>query len=312
VEITGLRLPVRHEVLQALCNEWLNDPFPQRGYAYAPAADDIVIECLDYGSMRSANPPPGVSAADVGRQRELVFRVLVGRVDEGNRVARRPAVFCPFVFVDSSWSLISGREVVGYPKELAKFQTLSHELTRRIDGCRIFTPRSTADRASEDLLVTLDFRAKRDPISIDALFADAEAMTRARAAVSSNERTRKPLDQVRQAWWGLADLQSNSSASEPFIRSWLEGGTHGYGFVQLKRLPDAHTPDVARYHELLEGDYVLDRLDVAFPEHRASVHFGDENKVRQAFGLAQDLEIPPGSWYRASSDFRLRVTDPLR
>src|SRR6185503_8603799 len=65
--------------------------------------------------------PEGLGVDDVESQNELLFSILVGRREEGSAFLCDPRVFCPVIAVDSGASIISGREVVGYPKMAGTF-----------------------------------------------------------------------------------------------------------------------------------------------------------------------------------------------
>ena len=153
VTISGYRLQANSGRLHKLCDEYLNHPFPDRPYKYVPATRSVFIEHLHYGAMSSLDPPPGVSSNDKETQRELVLRVLVARVDEDGLpgLGTDPRVFCPFICVDSGWSLVSGREVLGYPK---------------LRG--VFNPQSVAVEGKEIIIASRPFAAPPPGLLIDA------------------------------------------------------------------------------------------------------------------------------------------------
>lgn len=90
-------------------------------YRYETASATLVVELLRYGRMRCASPQLPLTAADYTCQHELIVRVLTGRVDDDTSQAREAASFVPAIFVDEPWSKALGRELEGYPKELARF-----------------------------------------------------------------------------------------------------------------------------------------------------------------------------------------------
>lgn len=310
VKLTGFKVPVDRSYLKAIVDKYLNKDFERRDYTYEPTSADIIIECLQYGSMASANPPLGLRAGDSAGQQELLFRVLVGRVDQGSRVMQRPAMFCPFLYVDSAWSFISGREVIGYPKQLAAFSR--YEEDGEVAGCRVKAPDKAGNMAQ---VFTFDCRADRTTESMDTI------LDREQRAVTSVGLSAKLANAPRadSAWWGLPDLQGYADLDR-FVRPWLEGGTTGYGAIQLKRFGEAHMPDSACYNEILEGEYIVRNMQASLPLYRASLHFAprtgtgasaDPFGILEAFGLHPNVMVPAGSWYRATCDFRLRIIDPL-
>jgi hypothetical protein len=306
VDIVGFRLRVPRDRLQRVCDVWLNDPFPNRSYRYVPAKVDLVVECLNYPFMRSDNPPPGVDPNVVTTQREVIFRMLVGRVGADGRALRAPAVFCPFLFVDSIPSMISGREVIGYPKLLAHFT--SRGKRGQFDACKVEALPPGALGGQPQPLVTFDCRYDRTPPNVDLLFQPEARYRRGRPA---------PMPDVRVpsffAWWDLAMLQSGGVDANAFIRPWLDGQTQGYAGLQVKRFPDAKDLRQECYHEIVECEYSLLEAEIFMPMHDATIHFdsADICGIADAFGFRPVERVPRGSWYRTRVDFSFRVSDPL-
>ena len=58
---------------------------------------------------------------DYQSQRELVVRILVGRVDDDTAQARDAATYVPAIFVDNPWSKTIGRDLQGFAKCMANF-----------------------------------------------------------------------------------------------------------------------------------------------------------------------------------------------
>lgn len=303
VELTGFRVPASPAALRKLVDEQLNGPFSDRAYRYAPASHDVIIECLDYGSMLAAYAPPGFQLSDSTSQRELIFRVLVGRVEPGSRVARKPALYCPFLYVDSSWSLLSGREIIGYPKAVATFR--HYRVDGELEGCLIQAPDESGNARP---ILALDCRAHRNGPSIEELLEDGD-VGEARPIEPRLRRLREPFQQL---WWGLDRLEGALDL-DAFIRPWMRGSSVGYGAVQPKCFVSAGDPKSLRYGELLEGDYTIQNMDVELSTHRATLTFDstDAFGLKQALGVGEYLVVPPESWYRARCDFRLRIFDPL-
>jgi hypothetical protein len=304
VTLTGFKVPANRERVKSLVDRLLNAPFPRRDYKYEPTSADIIVEYLRYGSMVSANPPLGLRAGDSAGQQELLFRILVGRVDQGSKVPQRPAMFCPFLFVDSAWSFISGREIIGYPKQLGVFD--HHEEDGDVAGGRV---RAHDKNGVEAHVLTFDCRAGERVETMDAVLdrpRDTRVSPGSRAVAS-------PISQFTDhPWWGLADLQGLADLNS-FVRPWLNGSASGYGAIQLKRFAEAHPTENACYIEVLEGDYTVRNVQGTLPLYRASLVFppDDPFEIKEAFGLNQSILVPAGSWYRATCDFRLRIRDPL-
>jgi hypothetical protein len=110
-------LPADPGRLQAACDLILNYKPDVR---FAPAVPFVTIEALHYAAMRpkrpKADPKPGCGMS----QHELTVRMTVTASDaHGQGLGLFD--FCPFIYVDNAWSVILGREAIGYPKLLAEF-----------------------------------------------------------------------------------------------------------------------------------------------------------------------------------------------
>jgi hypothetical protein len=303
VSLTGFIVPAARAQLKRIIDAQLNEPYPDRSYAYEPVSSDVILEYIDYGSMVAAHPPPHLTIDDSAGQHELVFRVLVGRVDRGSRIAKKPAMFCPFVFVDSTWSLISGREIMGYPKELATFTRYVED--GELAACCV---RSRARAGGVADVLTIDCRRDQSFWGLD-FERDDQPRTASATHPASKERR---AGTRAHPWWGLDSLQGSADFGT-VVGPWLRGLDYGFGAVLLKRFGDASAPQKACYVEILEGDYIIQNADVNLPPTRARLDFGasDPFGLKAKFGLGAHILVPAGSWYRASCDFRVRVLDPL-
>jgi hypothetical protein len=303
VSLTGFILPAARSQLKRIIDAQLNEPYPDRSYVYEPVSSDVILEYIDYGSMVAANPPPHLTIDDSAGQHELVFRVLVGRVDRGSRVAKKPAMFCPFVFVDSTWSLISGREIMGYPKELATFTRYVED--GELAACCVRSRDRTGVVAD---VLTIDCRREQTFWGLDFERDDQPRTTSATHPASKERRAGTRA----HPWWGLDSLQGSADFGT-VVGPWLRGLDYGFGAVLLKRFGDASAPQKACYVEILEGDYIIQNADVNLPPTRARLDFGatDPFGLKAKFGVNPHVLVPPGSWYRATCDFRVRILDPL-
>ena len=125
VSIQSFRLKADTTTLQKLVDRQLNiGTEAARGFTYDTNRDYVDLEVLTYGRMESdAKKPEGKIGSMT--QHELYFRILVDKrvIDpEGASKSKETAIFIPYIFVDNNWSVIAGREVIGYPKVYAKFE----------------------------------------------------------------------------------------------------------------------------------------------------------------------------------------------
>jgi len=99
--------------LQKFCDDYLNKDVPRTISFFQPALPYVFLGALNYGRMSA-------EFANLGwmSQREVGFIIpLEWRQEKEGRLAFLDwALVAPFIFVDDSWSLTTGREVYGWPK----------------------------------------------------------------------------------------------------------------------------------------------------------------------------------------------------
>ena len=107
--------------LQAVCDTYLNQP-AKGEVEYRPAMHYVVLTFGTMDSLSSTNKPD--SEKGYVLEEEVVFWILtmVGKQVGPAFVVERLAWFMPYVFVNNSPVLISGREVYGISKQLGFFQ----------------------------------------------------------------------------------------------------------------------------------------------------------------------------------------------
>jgi hypothetical protein len=125
ITIMSFRLPAKLAKLQALCDDLLNiGSIADRGFEYRAFLDFVDMEIVTYPKMLFAEKP--YSHWGFATQQELYFRFFVWKFfDFGGLQFPAdifPQLFFPYIFVDNSWSMISGRNVIGFPKVMACFQ----------------------------------------------------------------------------------------------------------------------------------------------------------------------------------------------
>ena len=123
ITIMIFRLPASLTKLQSLCDECLNiGSLYDRGFEYRAFLNFVDMEIVTYPKMMFAQPP--FSSWGYASQQELYFRFYVWKfVSVGGVLFPEliPELFFPFIYVDNSWSMISGRTVIGFPKVMMKF-----------------------------------------------------------------------------------------------------------------------------------------------------------------------------------------------
>ncbi|WP_225225669.1 acetoacetate decarboxylase family protein [Komarekiella delphini-convector] len=107
--------------LQEVCDKYLNNP-SNGEIEYRPAMNYVVLTFNNVDFLSSIEPPDynkGTSAEE-----EAIFWMLtvVGKRIGPFFVAERLAWFMPYIYVNNSPALVSGREVYGIFKQLGEFQ----------------------------------------------------------------------------------------------------------------------------------------------------------------------------------------------
>lgn len=109
VTLTAFAFRVDPVRVAALCDRQLNQPTAGR-FHYRPA--------LPFAVAYFASSPATEPADRRGSTPEQELAIwLPLRAD----APRRSVWFCPYIFVDGAYPLVSGREIYGFPKSLARF-----------------------------------------------------------------------------------------------------------------------------------------------------------------------------------------------
>jgi hypothetical protein len=124
ITITSFRLPADFNALRQLCDRLLNiGTLQERGFEFRPLIPYVDMEIVTYPRMECAAPP--YAGMGYMSQNEIYFRFFVIKYQSiAGMLFPLPEVACffPIIFVDNSWSVIAGREVLGFPKNLARFE----------------------------------------------------------------------------------------------------------------------------------------------------------------------------------------------
>lgn len=285
VDIFGFKLPVRNpEKLRRYCESVLNFEGDDQGFKYKVATDFVVVELLEYGSMRfdrSGKRAAWQRESDRVAQNELVIRVLVGKVEDDSGAATEPKVFVPVIFVDNAWSVVCGREVIGFPKLLAKFEKSESGDAKHggaeakpLDG--LMTVKSVSMRrppGQENAAVSAYTKVISVSYPNSAVRLQSEVGTSPRALEAGGG----PFN------WVQGDFEM-PEFTRSFVREWFEMGATRFRNIQVKQIKDWKNPSEALFAQLIESESVIDRLSVGFPEGVAEITFGDDYVVETPAG----------------------------
>lgn len=280
-----------------------------QAFRWRPAARVLVIELLRYGRMYwgEQEPQPG---APFTAQHELLLRTLVGRVDDEGAQARDPALFVPAIFVDNPWSRMIGRELQGFPKQLARFCSADGPLD--LSGCRPGTqqpvPLARVTRVHTEPCFGAGGRGGVDVLGLElppgsddpALWADVRPLMGGAGA-------------LRRARWRQGDF------TDPQFRRSFAGQALGLDPAAMPSVQVSPVDGRALPSAWVTGTMLFDRMEAGTPAGVARLHLPRDDAAARA-------QLPPawralrrlfpegtivlstGSWYRARADLRMEPT----
>ncbi len=106
--------------LGRICDTYLNGP-AQGQVTYVPAAACAMLNVAMIGRISCMNLPPEQQFWLPETDIAFWVPVFKGKKEGGVFVAESLQWFLPYVFVNNTWAVASGREIYGYPKAMSSF-----------------------------------------------------------------------------------------------------------------------------------------------------------------------------------------------
>ncbi len=298
--------------LRAVCDRCLNSVIARAGgrsriYPIAGLGSGIVnIQLLRYPKVYSK--APGHEYFGYSSQNELLISIPVVKTNAlGLPVA--VGLFAPFLWVDNAWSLITGRDVVGFAKTMGDFSVPPNLWDT--DGCMVRalgTTQMSAGKIDKETLLATSTVSAMPLVQPSSLFA----------AKPPAKGEREPYgllpDEVARPLWPFGDIDTlyanlDFAGSEASILDLMRAsaGMAVRSFA-LKQLRDARTPGKACYQAVIEGRSSISGFNYGglLPESEITLSkFLMPNVIDQLGIAAQGDLIKPlfGFWYEA--DFEL-------
>jgi hypothetical protein len=132
VMVRSFLLPADMTALSTLCGKLLNiAPLAECGFEFVPLLPFVFVGVLTYPKMLDL--VPRFAQRGFTSQHELFSAFLVARLDSmfpGDPLLGQICtfggcyIFFAYLFVDNPWSMITGREVIGFPKLRAIFDPI--------------------------------------------------------------------------------------------------------------------------------------------------------------------------------------------
>lgn len=119
-DLSGWLVPADADRLQALVDRDLNGPMgAEAGFTYRAVMPSVLLAIAPIEATRSMTPPD--DGYGYTPETDVAFWMLVGRgrMDGDRWVLEQLLWYLPYVWVDIPMTVATGREVYGYPKELA-------------------------------------------------------------------------------------------------------------------------------------------------------------------------------------------------
>lgn len=297
--------------LEAVCDTYLNtiaeqNNFPFRLHPLNGSSPGVVnIQLLRYGRMYST--APGHESMGYSSQYELLFSIPVVLTNLFD-IPLAVGTFVPHICVDEAFSMITGREVVGYPKVAGEF-VMPNDLWK-VDDCVVSTLVTDPYSANSPI----DFKPLLETrLANFAPLAPSSSAFRA-ARVGPAHDGRLPDEKARPLWpFGPIDELYGSDSRFAVDERVLNLLTQSAGIVltnySFKQFRDAELPNKACYQALVEGSTDVYQFGAGglLPATDITIHEYASIKIVEQLGLeAQGTTIKPlfGFWYIA--DFTLK------
>jgi uncharacterized protein with NAD-binding domain and iron-sulfur cluster len=283
--------------LQTLCDRQLNEP-AQGAVTYRAISPYVV---LSFDSVRAINSTlePDRSKGTFSEHGEVIVWTLVAAGKQKNNVfiAERLAVFIPYIFVNNSPALVSGREVYGFPKEwgwiempanLAKPEHFNLETV----GWQTFAP--DAEGVRQQLL---EINIDENQGCVGEAIADLEAFTRLLKNVAFPDCENITIPGIELPCNLLKDLKNLAVP-----------------MVFLKQFRDATDGKNACYQAIVEANSeVIGFEGGKILGDRYNIHINNlaSHPIAQDLGLKQNPQLPTGTFqpcvaFRVQFDFSLK------
>jgi hypothetical protein len=288
--------------LQAICDRFINDvPAPlSLPFTIKPLQSLVLLDVLDYPKMTSAYP--GQSELGFSSQRESFFAIPVVKAGS-NGVPIDVGLFVPYIFVDNDWSLISGREVVGFPK-----------VNGRIE---MPTQQTGAGSGAGIAIRALDQFASGTQSSVQTLVEfESDPIPFARQPASSLTDLGDdtvwpfgPLDRLYGARSSELGLEPVDDAVYQLLlqNAGLDIGVSNYTFKQVR---DAEDPDKAAYQQILECEMRMHKFGALSPLSgtKLKIYDFDTLNVGELLGVSSNaVSISPLLQFGHSADMTYAV-----
>ena len=260
VNIRAYPLQADYMLLQKVCDRFLNQVSGRVGcpVTWHPLSNLVNLKVLEYQKMYTV--ASDYADTGVGSQREVLIEIMV--VGSDGQISS----FVPFCIVDNDWSVIAGREVLGYPKVQGRIKLKNgRPIKVKIRGLEKFGPN---EKQKKKLLLKVSnpkfqaFQVTDDP---------------------DNVRQYWPFGPIEQLY-GRGSIQPLDTQLQNSMRD-LAG--RALPAVTVKQFRDAQFHNSACYQNLITFDYRLKRFEYGSLHPPSTIKIKDfvTYPVQQLLGL---------------------------
>jgi hypothetical protein len=276
ITIMSFRLQAKLGNLQDLCDELLNiGSLADRGFEYRAFTDFVDMEIVTYPKMLFNQAP--YSHRGYASQQELYFRFYVWKFNVFGGLLfpdPLPQLFFPFIYVDNSWSMISGRNVIGFPKVMAQFSP---------------TP----------VLGANPFNIKVSALALDTYAPTTKLKWHPIVEINPKTGMAPQLVDGLWPWVGLAANTADPVLDE-LLQIFLSALPEGLSTVQLKQFRDL--PTGACFQAVVQTPFTPSKVGALKPLPPVSITVNeyDSLKIPTSLGLRANKPLQPLLQYSVS------------
>jgi len=281
ITIMSFRLQAQLGALQDLCDKLLNiGSLAERGFEYRAFTDFVDMEIVTYPKMLFDEKP--YSNWGYATQQEFYFRFYVWRFDLiGGLLFPQlmPELFFPFIYVDNSWSMISGRNVIGFPKVMAQFSP---------------TP----------VLGANPFKVKISALALDTYSPATELTWHPIVEINPATGLAPPLVDGLWPWVGLA-ADTADPILDDLLQIFISALPGAFSTVQLKQFRDL--PSGACFQAVVNTPFTPYNIGAVIPLPPVSITVReyDSLKIPTSLGLQANTPLQPLLQFSVSLDMRM-------
>jgi hypothetical protein len=281
ITIMSFRLPAILSNLQVLCDELLNiGSLADRGFEYRAFTDFVDMEIVTYPKMMFDEKP--YSDWGYTSQQELYFRFYVWKFNVFGGLLfpePLPELFFPFIYVDNSWSMISGRNVIGFPKVMAQFFP---------------TP----------VLGANPFKIKVSALALETYAPTTELNWHPIVEINPSTGVAPQIVDGLWPWVGLA-ADTADPILEELLQIFLSTLPYAFSTVQLKQFRDL--PTGACFQAIVNTPFSPYNVGAVSPLPPVSITVReyDSLKIPTSLGLQANTPLEPLLQYSVSLDMRM-------